>query len=186
MHSGDGAVFFDAGLEFHQHRGAAAVTIKNFFACETDFDGAIQQERGFCNYDFMVEGIALAAEAAAVRGGAYTNMRRWHVENFCESAMEIVRRLRAGPDGQFSIGIFDGHGSVLFDGKVGAALVEESVFEDFVGFREGFLDVAEFQSDALVNVALFTVLVNARIGSGESLFGSGNGGKNFVIDVDEV
>ena len=42
MHSGDGAVFFDAGFEFHQDGMAAAVAIENFFAREADLDGAIE------------------------------------------------------------------------------------------------------------------------------------------------
>ena len=75
---------------------------------------------------------------------------------------------------------------MLLDGKMGVALVEESVFEDFVGFGEGFLDVAEFECDAFVNVAFFAVIVDARFGSGEGFFGIGDGGQDFVVDIDEV
>jgi len=113
-------------------------------------------------------------------------MRGRHLQNFGESAMKVVRGLGAGPDGQLSIGIFCGDGGVLLDGKMRAALVEKSVFKDFVGFGERFFNIAEFQGDALMNVAFFAVLVNARFGSGESFFGIGDGGENFVLDVDEV
>jgi len=113
-------------------------------------------------------------------------MRGRHLQNLGESTVKVVRGLRAGPDGQLSIGVFCGDGGVLLDGEMRASLVEKSVFKDFVGFSERFFDVAEFQRDALMNIAFFAVVVNARFGSGESFFGIGDGGEDFVIDVDEV
>jgi hypothetical protein len=186
MHAGNGAIFFDAGFEFHQDGMATAVAIKNFFASETDFDGAIEDEGGFGDDDFVIEGITFATEASAVGSGADTNVRGGHVENFGESAMEIVRGLRAGPDGQFPIGVFDGYGGVLLDGEMRAALVEKSVFEDFVGFGEGFFNVAEFEGDAFVDVAFLAVVVNAGFRSGQGFFRIGDGGEDFVVDIDEV
>jgi len=162
------------------------VAIENFFASEADFHRAIEQKRGLSHDNLVIEGIALAAEASAIGSGADANVRGRHVQNFRESAVEIVWGLRAGPDGQFSVGVFDGYGGVLLDREMGAALVEENVFEDFVGFGEGFFNVAEFEGDAFVDVAFFAVIVDARFGSGESFFGIGDSGQDFVVDVDEV
>ena len=58
--------------------------------------------------------------------------------------MEIVGSLRARPDGQFAVGILGGDRGMLFDGEMRAALIEESVFENFVGFGEALIHVAEF------------------------------------------
>src|SRR6267143_514424 len=164
----------------------AAVTIKNFLAREANLDGAIQEEGGLGHDDFVIEGVALPAEASAIGRGADANMRGRHLQNLGESAMEVVRGLRAGPDGQLPIRVLCGDSGVLFDGKMCASLVEENVFKDFVGFGERFLNIPKFQRDALMNVALFAVLVNARFGSGESFFGIRDGGENLVLDVDEV
>src|SRR6267143_5428221 len=96
----------------------AAVTIKNFLAREANLDGAIQEERGFGHDDFVIEGVALPAEASAIGRGADANMRGGHLQNLGESAMKVVRSLRAGPDGQLSIGVFGGDGGMLFDRKM--------------------------------------------------------------------
>jgi len=84
----------------------------------------------------MIKGVAFAAEAAAVGRGDYANMRSGHFQNFGERAMEVMRRLRAGPDRQLAIGILDGDGSVLLDGEMGAPLEEKSVLENFVCFAK--------------------------------------------------
>src|SRR6267378_2380131 len=117
MHSGDGAIFLDAGLEFHQDGMTAAVTIKNFLACETNLDGAIQQKRGFGHDDFVIERVALPAEASAIGRGADANMRGRHLQDFGESAMKVVRGLGARPDRKLPFGILNGDGGVLLDGK---------------------------------------------------------------------
>src|SRR5437879_13150971 len=78
MHSRNRAVFFDAGLEFHQDRMAATVTIKNFFARQTDLDGPVEHQRSFGDNDFMMERIALSAETTAVRRSDHPNMGRGH------------------------------------------------------------------------------------------------------------
>src|SRR2546426_1760027 len=100
--------------------------------------------------------------------------------------MKIVRSLRAGPDGQLSIGILDGDRSMLLDGKMGVALKEKSVFEHFIGLGKAFFDVAEFQRHEFVDVSLFAVIVDARFGSCEGFFGIGDGREDFIVDIDQV
>src|SRR6266852_9879009 len=97
-----------------------------------------------------------------------------------------MRSLRAGPNGELAVGIFGGHGGVLLDGEMGAALVEESVFEYFVSIGKALIDVAEFQRDPFVNIAFVAVIVNARGGRGQSFLGVGDGGEEFVVDLDQV
>ena len=45
---------------------------------------------------------------------------------------------------------------------------------------------AEFQRHTLVNVALFAVIVNARLGSSERFFRIGNCRQDFVFDVNQI
>src|SRR5258707_1501712 len=110
----------------------------------------------------MIEGITLAAEAAAIGSSNDANVCGWHLQDFGECAVQVVRGLRAGPDGELAVGIFDGDRGVLLDGEMRIALIEESVFEDFVGFSEALIHVAEFERDAFVDVAFVAVLMNAR------------------------
>src|ERR1700740_567409 len=145
---------------------ATAVTVEDLFARETDLYGTVEQERGFCDDDFVIEGIAFAAEAPAVWSGNDANVRGWHFQDFGESAVEVVGSLRAGPDRELAIRVFRGHRGVLLDGEMRAALIEKSVFEDFIGFGEALIDVAELQRDAFVDVAFVAVIVDAGSRSG--------------------
>src|SRR5260370_32959561 len=186
MHSGDAAVLFYAGLEIHQARMAAAMTVEDFCARETDLDGTVEQERGFRDDDFVIEGIAFAAEAAAVRRGDNPNVRWRHLQDFGESAMEIVGSLRAGPDSEFAVGIFGSDGGVMLDWQMRAALIEKSVFEDFGVFGEALIDVAELQRDALVDVAFIAVAADGGRRSAESFFGAGKRGEESVVALAQV
>ncbi len=134
----------------------------------------------------MIEGIALPAKSSAVGRGDHANVRGRHFQHLGQRAVKVMRSLRAGPNGQLSIGIFCGHGRVLLDRKMRASLIEKRVLEDFVGLGEAGIDVAKFQRHALVNVSLLAVVVNARRGRGESFFRVGNGGEDFVFDVNEM
>jgi len=51
---------------------------------------------------------------------------------------------------------------VLLDGEMRVSLIEEGVFEDFVGFRKSLVDIAEFEGDPFVDVAFVAVIVDAR------------------------
>ncbi len=171
MHSGDGAVFLHTGFEFHQNWMTATVTIKDFLARQADLDGPVEHESGLGDDDFVMERIAFTTETAAVGRGDHPNMCGRHFQYLGERAMEIMRSLRAGPDGQLAIGILDGHRGMLLDGKMGVALEEKSVFEDFIGLSKPVFDVAELQRHELMNIAFFTVFVNPWLGGRQSFFG---------------
>src|SRR5712664_806055 len=128
----------------HQDGMAAAMAVKDFLAGEADFHGSVEKQRGFGDHDFMIEGITFAAESSAVGSGDDANVRGRHLQNLGECAVDVMGSLRAGPNGELAVGIFGGHGGVLLDGEMGAALVEKSVFEYFVSFGKALIDIAEF------------------------------------------
>src|SRR4030088_3323677 len=102
-----------------------------------------------------------------------------HLQNLGESAMKVVRSLRARPDGQLPIRVLCGDGGMLLDGKMRAALVEKSVLKDFVGFGERFLAVAEFRPAALVNFPSSPFLLKRRSGVAEGFLGIGDVAQNL-------
>ncbi len=55
------------------------------------------------------------------------------------------------------------------------AFVEELVVENQVGIVEAGLEVTKSQRNALVDVALGAVVVNARLGSGKGFFDRSDG-----------
>src|SRR5208282_4649844 len=157
LHRSDRAVLFHAGLEFHQDRMAAPVAVENLLARQADFDGPVQ-EQGRLGHDYLVrEWLALASKSSAVGRGNHANMSRGHFQNLGQDTVKVMRRLRAGPDGQLSFGILHGQRSVLLDGKMSTPFVEKGVFENLVGLGEALLDIAELQRNPLMDVALLTV-----------------------------
>src|ERR1019366_9985389 len=98
--SGDRAVALHASLELHQDRMAPAMAVEHFFSRQADLDRPIQQQCGLTHYDLVIEGIGLAAEAAAVGHGHDANMRGPHLERFGERAMYVVRSLRTRPENE--------------------------------------------------------------------------------------
>ena len=145
VHAGDRAVALHAGLEVHQHRMAAAMAVEDLLAREADLHRPIEQQRRLRDDDFVIERIALAAEAAAVGRRDHADVRRRHRQRLRERAMHVVRRLRARPEHELAVGILRRDRGVLFDRQVRVALIEERVFEDAVGVGEGLFDVAELQ-----------------------------------------
>ena len=94
MHRRDRAVFLHSGLNVHQHRMATTMAIENFFARQSALHRTAGDHCQLANDDFMIERIALAAKAAAVRRGDHANVTGWNAKNFRQSAMNVVRRLR--------------------------------------------------------------------------------------------
>src|SRR5579885_1249852 len=186
IHCRNRAVFLDASLEFHQNRMTATVTVENLFPRQTDLHRAVQQEGRFRHDNLVLKRIALAAEAAAIRSGNHANVGRRHLQNFCQSAMKVMWRLRARPDRQLSIRILCGDRGMLLNGKMGAAFVEESVLKNLVGFSEALLDVAELKSHALVDVSFLAVLVDARFRSAQRLPRSGDGCQKVILDFNQL
>src|SRR2546430_745619 len=186
MHSCDRAVLLDAGFEFNEEGMPATMEVKTLFTRKEILDRPIENERSFSHADYVIDGIALPAETAAVGRGDHANMRSRHFQNFRQCTVKVMRSLRAGPNGQLSILVVDGDRSMLLDGKMGIPLKEKSVLKDLIGFGKAFFHVAKLQCHQLVNVSLFAVLVDARFWSRQSFFGIGDGRQDFIVDVDQV
>ena len=59
--------------------------------------------REFRDRDLVTERIALAAEAAAVRGGDDPDVGGRHLQHLGQGPMDVVGRLRARPEGQLAV-----------------------------------------------------------------------------------
>ncbi len=186
VHSGDLSVLRHPGAEAHQHRVPAAMAIEHFLARQADLHRAVQQQRRLRHDDFVIERIALAAEAATVGRGNHADVRRRQLQRLGERAMQIVRCLRAGPDDQLAVGILRRQRRVLLDRQVRAPLEEEHIVEHVVGAADGGIHVAELQGNRLVDVADVAVVVDAGLGVREAVVGAGVGAQRFVLHLDQV
>ena len=148
------------------------MTIENFFARQSALHRAAGNHRELADHNFVIERIALAAKAAAVRRRDDANVAGRHLQNFRERAMNVVRSLRRTPKRQLFIGIEVGNRRMLLHRQVRVAFVEESVFANQIGFRKTFFNVAELKRDFLVNIAAVAVFVNARFFNQQALLRS--------------
>src|SRR5438067_4221258 len=89
VHRRDRAVFLHSGLHVHQSRMATTMAIENFFARQSALHRTAGDHCQLANDDFMIERIALAAKAAAVRRGDHANVTGWNAKNFRQSAMNV-------------------------------------------------------------------------------------------------
>ena len=128
-----------------------------------DLDGPPRHHRELGDDDLVVEGVALAAEAAAVGRGDDADVRGRQLQGFGERAVDVVRRLRGRPERELVVRVEVREGRVLLHRQVRVALVEEDVFADKVGLGEALVEVAEFEVDFLVDVAAVAVIMNARL-----------------------
>ena len=182
----DPAVVRHAGAEAHQHGMTAAMAIEHLFAIEADLHRPIEQQRRLRDDDLVVEGIALAAEAAAVGRGDDADVRRRHRQRLGERAMQVMRRLRAGIDDELAVRVLQRHGRVLFDRQMRIALEEEHIVEHVIGAVDRLIDIAELQRHGFVDVAVVAVVVDARLGMREAVGGGRERAQRFVLDVDQV
>ena len=162
------------------------VAIEDLFARQANLHRPIEQQRGFGYHDLVVERIALATEAAAVRRGDHADMRGGHLEGFRQRAMHVMRRLRTGIDDELPVRIQESHRRVLFDRQMRAALEKEEVVEHVIGRRDRLVDVPELQRHRLVYVPFVAVVVNPRFGECKALFRISECPQRLVLDFDEL
>src|SRR6266852_8041322 len=86
MHRGDRAVLFHSGLDVHEDRMTATMTIKNFFARQRALHRTPRHHREFANNHFMIELVALAAKATAIRRRDDANVAGRHCKNLGQRA----------------------------------------------------------------------------------------------------
>ena len=185
MDAGDRAIALDAGFEVHQHRMTSAMAVEHFLARQTDLDRSIEQPGCLRDDNFVVEGIAFAAEAPAIRCGNDPDVGGRHLERLGQRAVHVMRRLRGRPEHQLAVRIFGRDGRMLFNGQVRVALIKECVFEYLISVGKGLVDVAESERDNLVDVAAVAVLVDG-VGCDQSFFRARNRLQWCVLDVDQI
>src|ERR1044072_4136391 len=127
VHRGDRAIVLHTRLHTHQHRMPATMTVKHLFARQRYFDRTTRYHRQLANHHFMVERIALAANAAAVWRRNHTNVTCRHSKDFRKRTMNVVRSLSRTPERDLSVRIEVSDRGVLLQRQVRVAFVEESV-----------------------------------------------------------
>ncbi len=162
------------------------MAVENFLARERDLHRPPRDHRELGDDDLVVEGIALAAEAAAVRRGDDAYVRGRKAEGFSERAVDVVRRLRGRPERELVVGVEVSDRRVLLHRQVRVALVEENILADVIGLLETFFQVAELKVHFLVHVRAVAVVVHARIVDHDGLFDARDRLKSFVLDFDQV
>ena len=162
------------------------MAVEHFFAVQTDLHRPVEQQRRLGDDDLVVEGIALATEAAAVRRGNDADVRRRHRQGLGEGAVQVVRGLRARIHDQLAVRIPQCHRGVLFDRQVRVAFEEEHVVEHMVGAVDRLIDVAELERHGLMHVAVIAVFVNAGLVVGQAIRRRREGAQRFVVDVDQI
>ena len=146
---------------------AAAVAVEDLLAREADLDRAAGAARELGDDDLVAEGIGLPAEAAAVRRGDDADVRGGHREHLRERAVQVVRRLRAGPDRELAVGGPLRERRVLLHREVRVPLVEEEIVGDVVGGGHRVVHAAEVERHRLVDVAVVGVGVDLRRADGD-------------------
>ena len=162
------------------------MAVEHFLAIEADLHRPIEQQRRLGDDELVIEGVALAAEAAAVGRGDHADVGRGHRERLRQRAVQVVRGLGAGVDDQLAVRIFQRHRRVLLDRQVRIPLEEEHIVEQMIGGGEGGVDVAELERHRLVDVAVIAVVVNARLVVREAVGRPREGAQRLVCDVDQV
>src|SRR5262249_30877159 len=96
-------VFLEAGLGGHQRGMSSAMTIKDLFSRETDFDRPPGDHRQLRDHHLMLERIALASKTTAHRRGDYVYMTGRKSQNLHQRLMQIVQILGATVKGELAI-----------------------------------------------------------------------------------
>src|SRR5689334_7675204 len=103
MHCGDRAVVLHTGLDVHQDRMPPAMTIKNFLTRQRTLHWTTGDYRELANNNLVIERIALAAKATAIRRRDHTNVTGRKPEHFRERAMNVMQCLRRAPERDLSV-----------------------------------------------------------------------------------
>jgi hypothetical protein len=183
--AGDVAGLREAGLDPHQHRMPAAMRVEDLFTRERDLHRAACQLRELTDDDLVREGIGLAAEAAADRRGDHPDVCGRRVERLGQHAVDVVRCLRRGPQGELAVRRPVGDRRVLLHRQMVVALEEEDVLAHEVRAVEGDVDVAELERHVLVHVRAVAVLVDPHLGTRQRVEDRHERRQRLVVDVDQ-
>jgi hypothetical protein len=135
--------------------------------------------------ELEVEGLALAAEAAAHGRLDDADAVDGELEDPAQLAVEVVRHLGAGVDGEDPVGAEVADGAVRLDGGVGGPGVEPGVLHHLVGRGQPARDVAEGERDVLGDVPLAGQGVHLGLGVGQGVLHGEDRRQHLVVDPDE-
>ncbi len=190
MHGGERAILLDAGLDPHFDGVTPTVYEEDFLARAGEFDRATGAAREFAGAKFVRERVGFPAKAAAYVGGDDAHVGLREFEYLADFAVNVVRRLGRGPEGELAadgiagVGFPTGNAGVRFQGRVVVALVVEPVFAGIIGLGKASFHIAKFIVDGFVDVAGAGLVVDLHLGMRQGLVDAHEGGEHFVFDLD--
>ena len=119
---------------------APAMAVEDLLAAEGELDRPAVPPGEEAGGEVMGERLALAAKAAAHRRHDDAQAAPRHLQHLGDLAVDVVRRLRRGPEGDLAIGAAVGDAGVLLHRRVGGALEEVGIFADQIGLLEALFD----------------------------------------------
>ena len=154
---------------------AAAVAVEDLLARQADLHRPVEHQRRLRDDDLVVERIALAAEAAAVRRGDDADVRGRHRQRLGERAVHVVRRLRARPERR-ACRRDPARRPRRAARSAGACCPRRRTCPRRRGRRRRTpaSTSPNCSDDRLVDVAVVAVVVDARLGMREALLGIGD------------
>src|SRR5437879_10701225 len=108
----------------------SAVAVEDLFAVQRSLDGSPGQHRQLGSGGLVLKQLQLATEAAANRRSDHAHLVLTQLERLGQLLVDVMRRLRAAPQGEFPDWTPIGHTRVLLERQMCVALEEVRVFED--------------------------------------------------------
>src|SRR5207302_5915329 len=103
VHRRDRSIILISRLRRHQYGMPSTMAVKHLFTRQTDLHGTARDHRQFAHDNFVIERIALASKASAVRSGNHADMTRRHLQHFSEMPVQIMHILCASPESEFPV-----------------------------------------------------------------------------------
>ena len=185
MHAGDLTAALHASLDPHLHRMPAAMGVEHLLAVQGELhrpSGAHGEQAG---RELVAERIALPAERAAVRCGNDPDPRAGEAKDLLELAVEVMRDLRAGPEGERAARVVRGDGGMRLQRDMRVPLEERPVVPDEVGRTEGRVQIAEREVNLFEDVRALAVGMDPHIVPRERLLDREDRLEPLVGHIDE-
>ena len=129
-----------------------AVRVEDFLAGQRDLDRAPSDDGQLGGHQLVREDVALATEAAPIRGRDHPDPAHRQLEHLAQSPVDIVRGLRRGPERELAVRGVLGDGGMLLHRQVRVAFEEDDVLPHVLGGAHRLLRVTELQRHRLVHV----------------------------------
>ncbi|VTR70877.1 hypothetical protein DESC_870033 [Desulfosarcina cetonica] len=180
----DRAVFFEADLGPDGHGMAPAAGHQLLFTGEGEFHRAT----GFLGHerraDFPGAQFHFAAKPATHSGLDDPDVIFSQIQRRGQQALNDIRRLGGGPDGDAAFLVCLGHAGAGFHVGVALGLDRERVLADVIRFGEGFVQIAVFNFAIDTDIGFVPVVKERRV-SFQRTFDVIDTGQFFVLDLDQ-